>query len=138
MAVTVASVKACSITGEFNTLSDTVIGEVIGEVELQYKTLVKEFKVAQAPADRLASLHVAHILYIAKKQETNGEDLPGPVKSESLARIGSRSYGSAAKLEGDGPFPDWADSPYGRRAQRIWANLPPAMFFSFPSATGSG
>jgi len=135
VAVTITSVKATSITGEFDSLSDTVIASIIEEVGGQYMTLLSELGIRQATADRLGSLHAAHILHRGLKEEAGGEDLPGPVKSEALARVGSRSFGSAGKMDGDGPFVGWADSPYGRRAMSIWTKLPPACFFSFPGVS---
>ena len=135
MAVTITSVKATSITGEFNALDDDVITSVIEEVDGQYMTLLSELGIRQATADRLGSNHVAHILHRGLKEEAGGQDQPGPVKSATLARVGSWTFGSAGKLEGDGPFAGWQDSPYGRRAMSIWEKLPPAMFFSFPGQT---
>lgn len=135
MAVTITSVKATSISGEFNSLSDIVIESIIAEVDDQYTTLVSEFKIRQATADKLGSLHVAHILHRGLKEESGGEDLPGPVKSATLARVGSWTFGSASKLEGDGPFMGWQDSIYGKRAMDIWTKLPPAGFVSFPGTS---
>ena len=135
MAVTITSVKRTSITGEFNALDDDVITSVIEEVDGQYMTLLSELGIRQATADRLGSNHVAHILHRGLKEEAGGQDQPGPVKSATLARVGSWTFGSAAKLEGDGPFMGWQDSIYGHRAMSIWEKLPPAMFFSFPGQT---
>lgn len=125
MSATVASVRACSFSGEFDSLSEAVIGAALDEVRPQYSTLKSETGASTVTVDKLVSLHAAHLLHVGLKQEASGGDEPGPVKSESLDRVGSRSYGSAAKLDGQGGIVDWQDSPYGRRHQAIWTKLPP-------------
>lgn len=127
MTATVASVRACSFSGEFDSLSEAVINAALAEAKVQYKTLRSETGASTEVVDKLVSLHAAHLLHLGLKQEAGGGDEPGPVKSESLDRVGSRSYGSAAKLDGQGGISDWADSPYGRRHQAIWTKLPPAV-----------
>jgi hypothetical protein len=126
MIVTVASVRACSFSGEFNTLSEATISAAIDEVTLFYRTLIAELRVTSAVATKLGSLHAAHLLHRGLKEEAAGSDEPGPVKSESLDRVGSRSFGSASKMTDPGMITDWADSPYGRRHQALWRTLPPA------------
>lgn len=127
MAAAIASVRACSFSGEFDSLADGVISAALAEVKPQYKTLSSETGAETSTVDRLVSLHAAHLLHVGLKQEAAGGDEPGPVKSESLDHVGSHSYGSAAKLNGQGGIVDWADSPYGRRHQAIWIKLPPSI-----------
>ena len=127
MPVSAATVRATSFSGEFDSLGDEVIASAVAEVEGQYRTLKQELLVAQADVNHLIALHAAHILHLCLKQEAGGDDLPGPIKSESLARVGSRTYGSASKLEGNSSISDWQDSPYGRRHYAIWSKLPPGL-----------
>lgn len=124
---TVAKVRSRSWTGEFDSLADAIIAEAIAEVAGQYRTIVAALGIETATKDLLVALHAAHLLHLGLKQEAGGDDLPGPIKSETLNRVGSRSYGSAAKLDGVGGIVDWQDSIYGHRHQSIWAKLPPGI-----------
>lgn len=133
MAASISTVRLTSITGEFDSLSDEVISAVLIEVGSQYATLKKELGIAQATVNALVSLHAAHVLALGKKLEAGGEDLPGMIKSESLARVGSRSYGSASKLDDGAPLQGWGDTSYGRRWHSIWSRLPPACKFVAPA-----
>lgn len=135
MSTTIADVKATSFTGEFDSLADGVVSSAIEEVEGQYRTLKKELGILQATVDRLVALHAAHILHVGLAQETSGGEMgvTGPIKSETLNRVGSRSYGSGSKMEGTSSIADWQDSPYGRRHYAIWSKLPPAVCVVQPS-----
>lgn len=132
MAVTPASVRACSFTGQFDALSDEVITRAIDEAAAHYGSLVPHRGAQPAIVDRLTSLHAAHLLHIAQKEEAgeNADDQPGPVKSASLDRVGSWSFGTAGEGindKGEGPLPDWNASPYGKRWRGVWRTLPPAV-----------
>jgi hypothetical protein len=126
---TVAFVRGLSFSAEFDGFSDASILLAIDEASVHYGSSV----------DRGASvklvtfcegLHAAHLLHMGKKKEA-GEDadnLPGAVKSASLAGVGSWTFESAAGGneggEGNGPIPDWKKSPYGERWRTKYTALP--------------
>lgn len=132
MAATPASVRACSFTGQFDNLSDATIELAIAEAALHYGTLVSHRGAKPTIVDKLTSLHAAHLLHIGQKEEAgeNADDQPGPVKSASLDRVGSWSFGAAGEGindKGEGPLTDWKSSPYGRRWRGVWRTLPTAV-----------
>lgn len=134
MPVTPQQVKDESFTGEFNAMSDAVIQHAIDEAALHYTWLPQRKARAEVVA-HLIALHAAHMLHQGKKYE-GGEDngggggQAGPVKSASLDRVGSWSFGAGSDLgdspQGNLPLEDWADSPYGRRWRSLWSGVPPA------------
>lgn len=138
MGVTIALVKAQSFSGEFALTADDAITTAIDEAVLHYESLVPHRGAKQKTVDKLTALHAAHLLHVGKKSEAGEEanDQPGPVKSASLDRVGSWTFGSANEgvqdKGGDGPLPDWASSPYGRRWRSLWKGLPSAVLALLP------
>lgn len=131
MIVSADFVRSRSFSGEFDSLGDGVIGVAVDEVSVLYEG-AQALGVNTETRRLLIALHAAHILHLGLKEEAGGGDMPGPVKSETLARVGSRTFGSNAKLDGNGGIVNWQDSPYGRRHQSLWRSLPPALAFVNP------
>jgi hypothetical protein len=123
-------VRACSLSGEFDALSDAQVQGFLDEAALHYGTLDRRCK-RPAVRDKIHALHAAHRLHQAKKLEAGEDagDQPGDVKSASLDRIGSWTFGSPAldqqQAKEQVPLDDWASSPYGRRWHGLYKGLAP-------------
>lgn len=128
-------VKDASYTGEFALLADGVIQGALDEAAEHYKTLPQRV-VRASVVSRLIVLHAAHRLHMGILQESGeenggGQGQSGPVKSASLDRVGSWTFGSSSSnLNANGnkdPLPDWDDSPYGRRWKGLWQGITPPL-----------
>lgn len=126
-------VKNASLTGEFNALTDGAIQPFIDEAAEHYVWLPQR-PVRASIIRLLIILHAAHRLHMAVLEESGGENgggegQQGPVTSESLVRVGARSYGQAtASKNAEGnkdPLPDWDQSSYGKRWKGVWQGVTP-------------
>lgn len=129
MYATAATVRKCSFSGEFNELADDVILAAIEEAEVHYGSCVDRGASVKL-VTFCESLHAAHILHMGMIEESgeDADDSPGPVKSASLAGVGSWSFDVQSQApqqnEGKGPIPDWKASPYGKRWRIKYDALP--------------
>lgn len=130
---TPADVKLASLTGEFNLLDAGAIQPFLDEAAEHYRSLPAR-RVRQSVVDRLTVLHAAHRLHQALVMESGpdnggGGGQSGPVKSATLARVGSWTFGGgAAEQNAAGehtPIPDWETSPYGLRWRGLWQGVTP-------------
>lgn len=105
MCITVDEVRKCSLTGEFDALTDQQITTAMERVCVQYGHLVKK---AVTGWREIVALQTAHNLHVKLKQEKKGGG--GAVTSESFAQVGSRSYSVPQDKDG---ADWWKASPYG-------------------------
>jgi hypothetical protein len=124
---TVAFVRGLSFSAEFDSFSDASISSAIEEASVHYGSSVDRGASVKL-VTYCEGLHAAHLLHMGKAEEAGDEadDLPGPVKSASLAGVGSWTFGSNDSGGGGkgGPIPDWDKSPYGRRWRIKYDALP--------------
>jgi hypothetical protein len=129
MYATPANVRNCSYSGEFSELADGVILAAIEEASIHYGSSVDR-GASVALVTWCEALHAAHLLHMGMIEEAGeeAEGAPGPVKSASLAGVGSWSFDVQSQApqqgEGKGPIPDWKASPYGKRWRIKYDALP--------------
>lgn len=118
MCVPLADVRDVSITGEFDApaVTDTMIERALKRVCTRWRS-VKEWD--EELWSQIVRHHAAHLLHLAKKSEGGGK---GPVVSESLAQVGSRTY---AQPTVEGEF--GVHSPYLPELLGYIESLPPSI-----------
>jgi len=132
MCVSTQAVRDCSLTGEFDTLSDAQINRFIVRVCPKYQTVISK---AIAGWPHMVALHVAHELHEALLMEGQG-GAQGAVQSESFQQVGSRSFAVNAQKpdpNAEAMLPGYFNSPYGRRWHGYWVGLPP-VFTAIPTS----
>jgi len=118
-------VRDLSITGEFATISDGAISNVIDEVVLLYQSMT-----AEDLYERVVGLHTAHIL---KSALTAAGGQGGGKGALTRAKVGPLEKQYADLVKPVQPSDGLDDSTeYGRRCKRLLRSRLPAMRTSKP------
>lgn len=115
-----------SITGAFDApaVTDQMITRALGRVCPRWGSVKSTVQndVELELWRQIVRHHAAHLLHISKKAEQGGP--VGPVASETLAQVGSRTY-AQPKIDPEGEFGSY--SPYLADLLGYIDSLPPAI-----------